>query len=300
MGYRLNLGQSCRWLIIATPGTKLWVEKFATIMKLKEVGEERCSNRWPRAFFFRKHPQKAGDGELANFTISKISADLPGSGWEVHDLQTLRFWSHQTVPDIICEIREEGSEELDIIRMWTSLYGICLPVPGSRALPLHAALIERDGQGVLLVGPGGSGKSTACRRLPHPWNALSDDQSLVVGDSDEKFLAHPFPTWGDYLLRRSKRRWDIQQYARLAAIFFIEQAPSDEVVPIGQERAAVTINHSSINGRRPILWNLSHEEEREFKMKVFEDSCQLARAIPAYILRISLNGQFWEEMEKVL
>jgi hypothetical protein len=33
---------------------------------------------------------------------------------------------------------------------------------------------------------------------------------------------------------------------------------------------------------------------------LFNNACELAKAVPAYILRVSLEGRFWEEMEKVI
>lgn len=111
----------------------------------------------------------------------------------------------------------------------------------SGGLLFHAALVERDGKGVLLAGPGGSAKSTLCRRLPRPWCALSDDQALIIRDDRNRYLAHPMLTWSDYLWRRSERRWNVEHYVSLAAIFFIDQARSGEVVPIGQGQAAVSI-----------------------------------------------------------
>ena len=87
----------------------------------------------------------------------------------------------------------------------------------------------------------------------------------------------------------------------LVAIFYVEKASSDEVVAIGQEQAAVFINRSSTEVHRTIWLNLgSNGEERRVKTKIFENSCEIARIIPAYAARISLTGRFWEEMEKVL
>ncbi len=298
--YSLKLGDGCNWLITATPSTRSWVEKFATIMKLKADEQDRDSN-WPRLLFFLKNSGKDGHLQPINLMGSKIKEELPRCGWKAHDLGVVRFWSHRSVPDIICEIGNEGNHELDVVRMWTSLFFIYLRVQDSGGLPLHAALIERKGRGVLLAGPGGSGKTTACSRLPRSWSALSEDQTVIVNDDRKTYLAHPFPTWSDYLLGRSERKWNVEHSVPLTAIFYVEKAGSDEVIPIGQEQAAVFINSSSTEVHRTIWSNLgSHEEERKVRRKIFENSCELARAIPAYMARISLTGRFWEEMEKVL
>ena len=297
--YLLRLGDGNSWHIIAMPGTRLWAEKFATIMQLKPDGQNQYS-RSPKMFFSLKDSGKHGHGEPNNLIDSKIEGALPRSGWKAHDFRSLQFWSHQASPDIICEIGNESNHELDIIRMWTVLYIIYLRVQASGGLPLHAALIEREGKGILLAGPGCSGKSTLCRRLPRPWRALSDDQTLIVRDEHKTYLSHPIPTWSDYLWQRAKPRWNVERYIPLKAIFFIEQARYNQVVLIGQGQAAVFINYSSTDVCRAIWRNLSNKEERKLKKKIFDNSCQLARAVPAYILHTSPNGRFWDEMERVL
>ncbi len=297
--FLLRLGDGSGWLIIAASGTRLWVEKFAAIMKLK-VDEEDRDGTWPRMFFILGNSGEDGQVEPINLLESKMEEGLPRSGWKPYGFRSLRFWCHLAVPDIICEIGNEGNHELDIIRMWTSLHIIYLRVQDSGGLPFHAALVKRGEKGVLLVGPGGSGKSSLCRRVSRPWCILSDDQSLIVRDEEKGYLAHPIPTWSDYLWRGSERRWDVEHYVPLTAIFFIEQAGSDEVVSIGQGKTAVFINHSSADVCRPIWHNLCNEEKREFKKKIFDNSCQIARAIPAYILRVGLTGRFWKVMQEVL
>ncbi len=48
-------------------------------------------------------------------------------------------------------------------------------------LVLHAATLERGGQGILLVGPSGAGKSTLCAALAGAgWRLLSDEFALVT------------------------------------------------------------------------------------------------------------------------
>ena len=44
----------------------------------------------------------------------------------------------------------------------------------------------------------------------------------------------------------------------------------------------------------------SAEDERGEKEKLFANSCQLAKKIPAFTLQVSLQGEFWKEIEKVI
>ena len=235
-----------------------------------------------------------------NLIDLEIEEYLPRSGWKAHNFPSLRFWHHRKVSDIICEIGNEANHELDIIRMWTSLYSIYLQLKDTGGLPLHGALVERDGRGVLLAGPGGSGKYTMCCRLPHPWSILSDDQALVVFDDRRGYLAHPIPTWSSYLAKRGLLTCNVKHYVSLAAIFFVEKARSDQLIAMGQGHAAVFINHSSTDVCRPIWTMAGVQEKVALKKRIFHNSCELAKTIPAHILRTSLEGRFWEGIERVI
>jgi len=297
--FALKLGNGICWSFIATPDTRLWVEKFATIIGLDPDDRDMsCSSI--RMFFVRGHWKKDECVELNPLIFSKIKTDLPTGGWSGVDFGALRLWTHNELPDIVCEISHASSHRVDIVKMWTALYGIYLRSFDSGGLILHGALVERNGKGVLLAGPGGAGKSTLSRRLPPDRHVLSDDQSLVVLDDQNRYLAHPVPTWSDHLWRESEQNWNIQYHVPLAAIFFIEQAASDKVVPIGQGQAAVRINDSCTEAINPVWWHMDMKEKTDIKKKIFDNASDMARAIPAYILRNSLNGCFWDEMEKVL
>jgi SynChlorMet cassette protein ScmC len=184
--------------------------------------------------------------------------------------------------------------------MRLSLYPIYERALNSGGLPFHAGVVERDGKGVLLAAPKNIGKSTCCRRIPRPWNALCDEETLIVQDAQRQYLAHPFPTWSDYLTRGSNRTWNVQRYIPLAAIFFLEQAEADKVIPLGQGEAAALMNQSAMQVCVRNWMNLDGEKMRAFRKKLFDNACELTWAIPIFKLRVSLTGRFWEEMEKVL
>ena len=297
--FLLKLGNGACWSFMATPDTRSWVEKFATIIGLNP--DDRDMSRGSIGMFFVQGRWKKNEGnELNPLIFSRIKTDLPTDGWSGVDFGALRLWTHKGIPDIVCEIGHSRRHELDIIKMWTALYGIYLRSFDSGGLILHGALAERNGSGVLLAGPGGAGKSTLSRRLPPHWRALSDDQSLVVLDDQNRYLAHPVPTWSDHLWHGSEQIWNIQYHVPLAAIFFIEQAASDKIVPIGQGQAAVRINDSCTEAINPVWWHMDRKEKTDIKKKIFDNASNMARTVPAYILRNSLNGCFWDEMEKVL
>jgi len=292
--YDLALANGVGWHIRAARGAQVWLKKMATIMELKDPK----SDHYPNLLVFRGGSTPAEiEGIVRGF--SGIRKDLPARGWVVHDLGRIRYLSHGEVEDMICAIGDEEGEEMEFEAMQEFLIPVYEGTIESGGLLIHAALMEREGKGVILGGPGGRGKSTCCRRIPEPWHARCDDLTLLVEDHEKRYQAHPFPTWSDYLSKRSAGTWDVQNHVQLSAIFILEQSGHDEVVPVGQSEAAIMITKLATQIYRRDWWR-TKEEVRERKIRIFTNAGQLARNVPAFILRISREGQFWKEMEKVL
>ncbi len=184
--------------------------------------------------------------------------------------------------------------------MWTALAPIYCQAIRSGALPLHAGMLERDGAAVLLVGPGGIGKSTCCRRAPAPWKSPCDDEVLILANREGGFLVHPMPTWSDHLYTGSKNTWDVQSYFHLSAIFFLVSAPEDLVYSVGQGQATILLMEFAKQVTKKNFSNMSWPEQKGIKPRLFETACKIARTIPAFTLHCSLTGRFWEEIERVL
>jgi SynChlorMet cassette protein ScmC len=295
-GYSLKLANGQGWYIIATERLKKWIEKFATILQLKT----NESKGYPTLFLLEGESNQHISIEPIFELEHNMLKNLPRDGWSFCDFKLLCVWLHRDVPDIICEIKGELNHEMDIIRMWYALHPIYQRCQESGGLPLHAALVERDGEGILLAGRGGAGKSTCCWRLPSPWRVLCDDEALIVRDNQKQYFVHPFPTWSDYLWERSRHTWDVQQYLPLSGTFFLKQGEMNEAIPLGQGEAATLITQSAIQVCQRNWRNSDRKEESVQRRKLFENASELARAVPAFRLRVSLNGQFWEKIEAVL
>lgn len=287
-GYTLRLANGQGWRMIPTEGLESWLDELAKIMELKSCGPERL----PGLVFFKSS------------SCRDVRAHLPEAlvrtGWKAHDLRALRIWCHSELPDRICEVGPKTDHDLDLIRMWLALHPVYQSAQNAGGLPLHAALVRRNGVGVLLAGSGDVGKSTCCRYLPDPWQVLCDDESLVVLAGRQRYVAHPFPTWSDRLWRRSEHTWNVQRHLPVAGIFFLEQSKIDEVVPLGQARTAVSVFRSAMQVCQRNWRYLTDDENRLLRRALFSNACELARAIPAYTLRFSLTGRFWVEIDKAL
>ena len=87
----------------------------------------------------------------------------------------------------------------------------------------------------------------------------------------------------------------------LGAIFFIEQSETDEVIRIEtQAESAVLINKSAVEIYQKFLVRFERERKWNAATMVFDNACKMAKTVPAYKLRISLTGRFWEKIEEVI
>jgi SynChlorMet cassette protein ScmC len=132
------------------------------------------------------------------------------------------------------------------------------------------------------------------------WKPLCDDETLVVLDKQKKYRAHPFPTWSDYFWKRAENTWNVQYSVPLGGVFFLQQSETDEVVSLGEAEAAILMNESAIQVCQKFWRRLDRENLRKLRRELFNNASEMAKRIPAFILRVSLHGRFWEEMEKAL
>jgi SynChlorMet cassette protein ScmC len=165
---------------------------------------------------------------------------------------------------------------------------------------IHGALAERDGIGVILAAPSGTGKTTASNRLPAPWRSLCDDITLVVPDPQGNYWAHPWPTWSRFQEGGVGGTWDVQSAVALKSIFFLARAVEDRVERVGPGHAVSMLGECVEQVSMFMAPGLFKEELRALYLERFNNLCALARIIPAHVLHISLTGAFWEEIDQVL
>lgn len=165
---------------------------------------------------------------------------------------------------------------------------------------VHGALAERDGAGVILAAPGGLGKTTASGRLAAPWRSLCDDTTLVMRDPQGAYWAHPWPTWSRFLEGGPGGSWDVEKAVPLTGIFCLSRASENRAEPIGPGKAASLIVGYVEQATRFQTHFMGLEEVRSMRLTQFKILCELAKAVPAYILHISLTGPFWHAMEQAL
>ncbi|WP_424358794.1 SynChlorMet cassette protein ScmC [Methanocella sp. MCL-LM] len=292
--FSFKLADGISWQFFATPETESIVAHMNQVM----WPTQRPLTGSNKLYFFTGDLNDNSLPDIA-FTDSPESFSLPENGWSVTRLKHVHIWRHEHFPDIICKVDKTKGKTLDIRRIYQSLYPAYQGIILSGGSPLHAALIEYNGNGVLIAGTSGTGKSTCCRRIKAPWRAVCDDETLVVRTGNS-YRVHPFPTWNDYIARHSKKTYNVQQHLPLSAIFFLRQSMSDKVEIAGKGMAAYSLYRSSLQIYSRYKPDLSEAEIAIANKQLFENACKISNEVPSYVLYASLRGRFWDEMEKVL
>ena len=295
--YGLTLSDGSAWCLSGLNSQSAWVDRLAAIMELKTSG----LNGSPKLIF----SSNISAGDTCHIGTPHVAARLNlwgrSTGWRVDDPASVNVWSTESIPDVLCEMTHPNRlEEIQYLNMWYTLLPIYQRSVTLGGLPFHGGLVELNGQGVLLAASSDKGKTTCCSRLPKYWQPLCDDETLVVLDAQKKYQAHPFPTWSEYLLKRSQKTWNVQYSVPLAAIFFLEQSETDEIEPLGEGQAAVLLTESAVQIYEKFFIHTDKKDQRQFREVFFNNACTMAKEIPSYRLSVSLNGKFWEKMEETL
>lgn len=294
--YLLHLCDSLSWRLEATAEVHEWLERFAEIFRLP-----KCDSDCPRRilFFQDRWPP------LPDYTIPDDAlrgrVDLAGrEDWGYANLRGLTLRRGHDKRETALGLIGPRSLEMDFIRMWRTSQVIFVEAMELGGLPLHAGLVALDGKGVALVGPGSSGKSTCCRRIPEPWESLADDEVLALPGKHEKFNVHPFPTWSEYMTNGRGRGADVMREVSLEAALFLEPSSEDRLVPLGRGEVAVRLFRSAVESflsSWPEEIEPSHSTLRRI---MFENASILAKLTPGFILRVSLEGPFWDSLREIV
>jgi SynChlorMet cassette protein ScmC len=218
-------------------------------------------------------------------------------GDDLFDWTALLSESEDTVFYVLSPAKDGDTLALQLMRL--SLV-ICLHAQTRGGLLLHGALAEREGYAVILAGPEGVGKTTASQRLAPPWRSLCDDCTLVVRDEQGTYWAHPWPTWSRFVAGGPGGTWDVQHAVPLRGIFFLLQAQEDQVESVSVAQAVCLLTESA----EQVWWEMHRVMDekgiRTLRLQRFNNICALAQSVPCYFLRLSLTGNFWQEIEEAL
>lgn len=281
------------WAFEADGPTEGWLAEFASAMGLLP-GQGRASRHVHVELMSRK------PGEFFEPVLCRYAKAPTAGDWRIREYPDQALFEHPEIREVLCKVIPDVDEPGRSRQMRRALMPVYLETLRRGGLPLHGALIEIGGSGVILAGRSGEGKSTACRRLPHSWRVLGDDLCLVVRDGYGNYRAHPLPTWSTIRKGFESGRCRSEASVPLVAVFFLAQSPGDECRHLKKSAAAISMAGSALEVFRSIDFGFPNGEDASVKKALYHNAAAAALAIPAYRLRLSLTGLFWERIEEAL
>jgi SynChlorMet cassette protein ScmC len=201
---------------------------------------------------------------------------------------------------IICRVGPSTGDELLMAHTLYISQLIASFCEKTGGLLMHAALVCKGRNGIALLGGSGSGKTTASRRIPAPWRACCDDFTLVVPDVNGQYWAHPWPTWSRFFQGGPGGSWPVRDAIPLRAIFFLQPGTTDGWAAAAARQPVVKTLAAVEQAMRLITLQLEKPQQRAVRLRRLENAIALTQAIPAFQLRLTLTGQFWQTMENAL
>ena len=290
-----------QWRIEGFRKARSWVARYASTMNLE--GTDRPDV--PALVYFYGNSENGNrdtDVLPVDTTVSDFQWKCPRDGWKKTRYDTLSVYRHEGSRDVFCELREMPTTQRLVNQYYQALSPVYESAETKKGGVFHSALLVRDGVGVLLVGKSDMGKTTCSMRVPKPWYAPGDDDTLVVPDGKGRYVAHPFPTWSEFLHRpRSQKKWEVQCHVPLAGIFFLDKAARDDIRPLQRGMAAFFLTKAALSvSRRMCYANLAPSERLEINRVYFENMAELSRSVPVFLLSVSLHGKFWTLIEQAI
>jgi SynChlorMet cassette protein ScmC len=164
---------------------------------------------------------------------------------------------------------------------------------------IHGALASKNCVGIILAGTSGVGKTTASKRLPLPWQSLSDEATIVIPDSKGIYWAQPLPTSSKFR-EGIGGTWNVQHAVPLKSIFFLYQSENDRAKPLNRADSIRLLITYSWQTMILILDEIDQEWRHAMLSKLFDNASALFSTISGFELYISKTGRFWEELDQVL
>lgn len=285
----LALSDGSRWSIVSGDrATSIIVSRLTDVMQL----QPHCSPGSRKIILFGNPGAKRITGVRLTYILTSGKLPIgavPRSAGSALDKDA-----------VICIVNPAKNSDMLALQLMRLSLIIGRLAQFNGGLLIHGALAELDGVGVILAGPGGAGKTTASQRLPASWRSLSDDCTLVVRNKQGEYRAHPWPTWSEFMFGGPGGTWDVQASVRLKNIFFLTPDPEDRTEQLGVGASVCLIVNSAEQAWGQIPPRIGKDEVLAMRLQRFNNICSLAKVVPCYILRMSMDGLFWNEIARVI
>jgi SynChlorMet cassette protein ScmC len=224
-----------------------------------------------------------------------LPADVPTRGWELASDDTGGCcWQHKDTSQTLWTQGLTTPRFSPAFQLpWEPLQADISHRGGS---VIHAGLVLLGDASYLLTAPPGGGKTTALSQLPRTWRVQSDDAALIWPAEHSGFLASPLPTWG-VLIRGSTalpgvQPWRIAETSPVAGVALLQKSDRVRLARLTPIESAQHLYRALCE--HPRIVSVRHR----FRRQAFRTASELARAVPAWRLELTGQGDFWTPLAR--
>ncbi|MBI5400022.1 SynChlorMet cassette protein ScmC [Candidatus Saganbacteria bacterium] len=285
MSYLLRLIDGHKWELVAVgKEAKALLKKLAAIMQLIVAPISHHT----KIYFYSLNNEKLFHQKIMKF----FSPD-----WRVRDFGTVKILDHPQEPHLIVGFDPSPNSHMEIHCLSFLLTYIYKEMINADGLPFHAGMVIKESKAYLLPAIAGTGKSTCCQRIPSPWQALADDETLIVKHGSQ-YWVHPLPTFSNFCRENvDQKTWAVEKAYPLAGFFFLKQAMEDGVESLRHNTTIGAVYNGAMQIFHRNLSGFPKKEITKMKLKIFNNAYNLTRTLPCHRLYFTLTGRFWNKME---
>ena len=294
--YKIKLTEDSETSIICLDGEHPWLNEY--IQEISVSSKSTLQGR--RVFIITYDPQRKSCDDIID-KVYKLTGDmLPRSGWLGRYAFSYHLWRHPGCDDLIFEVKRDQKEKFRNYQLAAGLVYLLYEAVfwgPEQGLPLHAACIERDGAAFLLCGDSGTGKSTCCQRIPFPWRALTDEETLVARSSNGGYFARALPNLADLTRQNTVRAYNVPYALPISALFFLQKANADQLHKIVGAEATIKVVKAAESVF--VRYHNHINDKISFRKRQLENAVLLIKSVPNFVLSVFREGAFWRTMEEV-
>lgn len=173
---------------------------------------------------------------------------------------------------------------------------------GENVLLLHGAMLERDGEALLLCGESGVGKSTTSCRWQACGNRAFADDMILLEFIDGEVLAHRLPTWSACRAGGTAgKSYPFAPPLRVKNLLALGRSDDGEkIIPLPEADFLAQLYHCVCFHYEPMLKKLPEAERYAAAETMYRLFLKLAKIFPPQALLAALDGNLTETLRGFL
>ncbi|MGC9031764.1 MAG: hypothetical protein ACP5H7_03320 [Minisyncoccia bacterium] len=288
LSYSFTLGNKKKIIFSSDEENIEFLDSFAKILSLKK--EDSFDGLYKKIFFI-------------SFDSSGREVNILTENYKYFLFKNFSIYLHQNSNYIFCKLKKNLDNDSKILLMERVFSILSYDIILDGGFFLHSGLVKFNNKIILLSGGGNFGKSTACSLISSFGEVLCDDMVIILPYLD-KYIAHPLPTWSNYLINPIYKKRvinnfysGIENYYIVSCAFILSKSKENKIIPLDIKEAISLLYRFAFDVSSLSFMNKSLKND--LKKKLFFNICRFSESIPISLLKFNNTINFYKELEKV-